>query len=127
VKSTHPTVGNGKICYIEIPTDDIHRSAAFYGDVFGWSIRNRGDGDIAFDDAVGEVSGTWITGRKPMTEPGILVSIMVNSVAATIDAVIEHGGKLVQPISTDAPEVTARFSDPAGNVFCLYQHPMGED
>jgi len=48
---------------------------------------------------------------------------MVDSVAAAIDAVIDNGGKLVQPIGMDAPESTARFSDPAGNVFGLYQEP----
>jgi hypothetical protein len=29
----------------------------------------------------------------------------------------------VQPIGMDAPEITARFSDPAGNVLGLYQEP----
>jgi uncharacterized protein len=29
----------------------------------------------------------------------------------------------VQPIGVDAPEITARFTDPAGNVFGLYQEP----
>jgi hypothetical protein len=53
----------------------------------------------------------------------LLIYIMVDSVAASIDAVIAHGGQLVQPIGTDAPEVTARFRDPAGNVIGLYQEP----
>jgi len=35
----HPTFGNGKICYIEIPAIDIALSAAFYEKVFGWRIR----------------------------------------------------------------------------------------
>jgi hypothetical protein len=29
----------------------------------------------------------------------------------------------VQRIGMDAPEITARFADPAGNVFGLYQQP----
>ena len=45
-----PTHANGKICYIEIPATDIARSAGFYGQVFGWHIRQRGDGHTAFDD-----------------------------------------------------------------------------
>ena len=45
-----PTLGNGKICYIEIPATDIGRSADFYSKVFGWKIRQRGDGATAFDD-----------------------------------------------------------------------------
>ena len=55
---TRPTLANGKICYIEIPADDINRSSAFYRDVFGWQIRERSDGEIAFDDTGGEVSAS---------------------------------------------------------------------
>jgi predicted enzyme related to lactoylglutathione lyase len=120
-----PTKSNGKVCYIEIPATDINSSAGFYKEVFGWQIRQRGDGHLAFDDTVGEVSGTWVLGRRAATEPGLLIYIMVDSVAATIDAVIASGGKIVQPTGMDAPEITARFSDPAGNVIGLYQEPAG--
>jgi len=118
-----PTLSNGKICYVEIPAIDVSVSVSFYREVFGWQVRQRGDGSIAFDDTVGEVSGTWVTGRQPSREPGILIYIMVDSVAAAIEAVVAGGGKIVQPIGMDAPEITARFSDPAGNVFGLYQEP----
>jgi uncharacterized protein len=64
-----PTLGNGKICYVEIPANDVQRSAEFY----------------------------------------------------EIDTIIAHGGELVQPIGADAPEITARFRDPTGNVIGLYQ------
>lgn len=119
----HPTLANGKICYLEIPAIDVKASASFYRDVFGWQLRERGDGSVAFDDAVGEVSGAWVLGRRAATEPGLLIYIMVDSVTATIDAIISKGGRIVQPIGMDAPEVTARFSDPAGNVIGLYQEP----
>ena len=120
-----PTLGNGKICYLEIPASDIRRSAEFYEKVFGWRIRRRDDGSIAFDDGVGEVSGTWVTGRPPATTPGLLIYIMVDSVAATIEALTANGGDIVQPICEDAPEITARFRDPAGNVIGLYQQLGG--
>jgi hypothetical protein len=121
-----PTTGNGKICYVELPATDVAVSAAFYHDVFGWNIRKRGDGATAFDDGVGEVSGTWVVGRAPSGAPGLLVYIMVDGVAATMESVIAHGGGIVQPIGADAPEITARFRDPAGNVLGLYQEPEPE-
>ena len=120
----NPTLTNGKICYVEIPAIDIDASVRFYKEVFAWQIRQRGNGSIAFDDTVGEVSGTWVPGRRAATEPGLLIYIMVDSVAATIDKVTANGGKIVQPIGMDAPEITARFGDPAGNVFGLYQQPV---
>jgi|SRR5262252_9611139 len=116
-----PTIGNGKICYIEMPAVDVKASAEFYQSIFGWNIRTRGDGSVAFDDGVGEVSGTWVLHRKPMTEVGLLVYIMVDSAAATIDKVTAKGGVIVQEIGGDAPEITARFKDPAGNILGLYQ------
>jgi predicted enzyme related to lactoylglutathione lyase len=118
-----PTRGNGKICYVEIPTTDIARSADFYQKVFGWKIRQRDNGSTAFDDSVGEVSGTWVVGRPPSTLPGLLIYIMVNSVAATVEKIVANGGEIVQPIGADAPEITARFRDPGGNVVGLYQEP----
>lgn len=118
-----PTFSNGKICYIEIPAADIQRSADFYGKVFGWNIRRRGDGSTAFDDGVNEVSGTWVVGRPPSGTPGLLIYVMVDSVEETVKLVIANGGEIVQPIGADAPEITARFRDPGGNVIGLYQQP----
>ncbi|HEY2345924.1 MAG TPA: VOC family protein [Xanthomonadaceae bacterium] len=118
-----PTIGNGKICYLELPAFDVAKSADFYAKVFGWKMRQRGDGATAFDDAVGEVSGAFVTGRSPMTTVGLLVYVMVDSVAATCEAIEANGGAIAQPIGVDAPEITARFSDPAGNILGLYQEP----
>jgi hypothetical protein len=118
-----PTLANGKICYLELPTTDIARSAEFYQRVFGWNVRKRSDGSTAFDDTVGEVSGSWVLGRAPSSQPGLLFYIMVDNVAETMEAVVAAGGEIVQPIGADAPEITARFRDPGENVIGLYQEP----
>ncbi len=118
--NTHPTFGNGKICYIEIPAADIAASANFYATVFGWYIRNNNEGYLSFDDAVTEVSGTWVTGRKPATEAGIIISIMVYDIPATIKLILTNGGHIPEPMYTEGNVAT--FSDPYGNVFGLYQH-----
>ena len=118
-----PTHANGKICYLEMPATDIARSADFYRRAFGWNIRKRGDGATAFDDTTGEVSGAWVLGRPPAAQPGLLFYIMVDSVAATLDAIVAAGAEIVQPLGADAPEITARFRDPGGNIIGLYQEP----
>jgi predicted enzyme related to lactoylglutathione lyase len=114
---------NGKVCYIEIPATDIGRSSEFYAASFGWKLRRRGDGALAFDDGLGEVSGSWVTGRPPMTTAGLLIYIMCDDIEATIAKVTAAGGEIVQPVGVDAPEITARFRDPGGNVLGLYQQP----
>src|SRR5437588_5461523 len=111
-----PTPGNGKICYLEIPAADIQRSSEFYRAVFGWNIRRRGDGHLAFDDAVGEVSGSWVTGRKIDDQPGVMIYIMVDDIHKTIAAITAQGGKITQAVGADHPEITARFADPDGNI-----------
>jgi predicted enzyme related to lactoylglutathione lyase len=115
-----PTRAHGKICYLEIPTTDVARSVAFYQAALGWQTRTRGDGATAFDDGV-EVSGAWVTGRPPSPTPGLLLYVMVDSVAEVVEKVKAAGGRIVQALGVDAPEITARFADPDGNVLGLYQ------
>ena len=117
------TPATGRICYLEIPAVDSGRSAEFYAKTFGWAIRTRGDGSRAFDNPGSGLSGAWVPGRTPWSEPGLLFYIMVGSVATAIDDVVANGGVIVQPIGADAPEITARFRDPGGNVIGLYQEP----
>jgi predicted enzyme related to lactoylglutathione lyase len=120
--NAQPNYGNGKICYLELPSRDIDESSSFYHTVFDWKVRWRDDGSVAFDDGVGEVSGTWRTDRKPATEVGLMVHIMVDDIEVTIQKIVEHGGTIVQPVGMDAPEITAWFRDLSGNVLGLYQH-----
>jgi len=102
-----PTYGNGKICYLEIPATDIARSAEFYRKAFGWQVRQRSDGATAFDDGVGEVSGSWVLGRAPASTPGVLIYIMVDNAEESVKKIVSAGGEIVQPIGADAPEITA--------------------
>jgi uncharacterized protein len=48
---------------------------------------------------------------------------MAESVEASLAAVVRNGGEIVQKIGMDAPEITARFRDPGGNIIGLYQEP----
>lgn len=118
-----PHFGNGKICYLELPSRDIGESSSFYQAVFDWRVRSRSDGSVAFDDGVNEVSGTWRTDRKPTTEIGMLLHIMVDDIGITMKKIIERGGTIVRPLGLDAPEITAWFQDLSGNILALYQEP----
>ena len=119
----NPTLGHGKICYVGIPSTDVERSAAFYAAAFGWKIRKRGNGTTAFNDSVDQVSGVFVTGRPPQGEAGILLYIMVDDAAAAVEKIDAQGGQIVQPIGVDAPEITAQFRDPSGNLLGIYQEP----
>jgi predicted enzyme related to lactoylglutathione lyase len=115
---------DGKICYLEIPAADVEASASFYSSVFAWTVRVRGDGAKAFDDTSGAVSGSWVVGRPPAREPGILTYIMADSIEATLKKVAA-GGRLETPFTKIGPrgDAFATFRDPAGNLLGLYQEP----
>src|SRR5436305_14373939 len=117
-----PTLATGKICYLEIPAGDVERSSRFYRDAFGWELRTRGDGAIAFDDAVKEVSGTWVTGRPPSAEHGIMVHIMVADLDAALAAVRAAGREVLNPDAQPRARVR-RVRHPARNVLGRYQQP----
>ena len=116
-----PTLGHGKICYLEIPADDVAVSSRFYADIFDWQLRHHDDGTLAFDDGVGEVSGTWVTDRPPMSEPGIVAYVMVDDAAACVGRIAAAGGEIVRDYDPKAAEKTAWFRDPGGNVLGIYQ------
>jgi predicted enzyme related to lactoylglutathione lyase len=111
-------------CYLQIPAVDLEASAAFYASVFGWNIRRHSDGHPSFDDAAGNISGAWVTGRPPSREPGLLPYIWVDDIAASLERIAKHGGEVVETAHPDNPGSTsniATFRDPAGNVLGLYQ------
>lgn len=117
---------HGKICYLIMPSRNPRQSSKFYAEVFGWRIRANDDGTLAFDDAVGEVSGMWVTDRQAVENPGIEVHIMVRDAAETERMIEAHGGSIVSPsIPTDG-EVHGTFRDPSGNLFGYYQHGVPE-
>ena len=111
----------GKISYVQIPAADVGRSADFYETVFGWNIRRRDGGQIAFDDAAGEVSGTWLTERQPSSQPGLLIYINVEDVQRALEKIVEAGGEIVTPLTPQGEgEAFATFRDPAGNVLGVF-------
>ena len=113
---------SGKICYLEIPATDVEVSANFYGELFGWTIRTRGDGARAFDDTTGEVSGAWVVGRPPAREPGMLPYVMVKDIDRTLKDAVKLGAEIVTPRTALGPgDAFATLRDPAGNLFGLYQ------
>jgi uncharacterized protein len=118
------TFGHGKVVYLEIPTADVVRSSTFYKAVFGWAIKRREDGATAFDDGVGEVSGTWVTGRPTSPDPGLLVYIMVRNVGETLETVVKNGGRVILPMGEEMEQLIGRFADPDGNVLGLVEESI---
>ncbi len=123
VRSRVQMLARPRLCYLEIPAVDARQSVAFYEKVFGWNIRHRDSDHPSFDDATGDVSGAWATGREISRAPGLLPYIWVDSIDATLAQVAAQGGVVVETPHLDSPGGCwiATFRDPAGNAMGLYQ------
>jgi uncharacterized protein len=116
---------HGKICYLEIPANRAADSARFYSDIFGWKVRERGDGNLAFDDP-GGVSGTWVKEGDRTPDERTRIYIMVDSIAESLKRIENAGGRVVTPRKDIRPNLGAfaAFADPVGNEFSLYEEPQ---
>ena len=116
-----------RFCYIEIPAIDATSSALFYESVFGWKIRDRNSSRPRFDDASGNISGAWVTGREAAREPGLLPYVWVDGLRETFEVATANGGEAVRapgPAFAGDTSWIANFRDPAGNVIGLYQEDV---
>ena len=116
---------HGKICYLEIPANRAEDAARFYSDIFGWKVRERGDGNLAFDDT-GGVSGTWVKEADRTPDERTRTYIMVDSIVASLRQIESAGGPEVTPRTDIGPNIGAFavFVDPVGNEFGLYEEPQ---
>lgn len=117
-------MSHGKICYLEIPAITAEASSSFYSSIFGWTVRKRGDGALAFDDT-GGVSGTWVKEGDRTPDEQTRIYIMVDDISATLERIETAGGRVLTPRTDIAPGsgAFAVFTDPAGTEFGLYEEP----
>jgi predicted enzyme related to lactoylglutathione lyase len=132
-KERRTRMAKGTLNYLQVPAIDLDESATFYEEVFGWQI-NRSpsvaqssdepqSGYVGFVDSSGQVGGEFVLGREPSREPGLLPSILVDSIDTTLDEVVKHGGEMVRPRTpiVEGTDWQAMFRDPAGNAMALFE------
>src|SRR5688572_19772146 len=95
-------MSHGKICYLEIPAMTAETSAVFYSSIFGWTVRKRGDGELAFDDT-GGVSGTWVKESDRTPDEQTRIYIMVDDISDTLKKIEAAGGMVLTPRTDIAP------------------------
>ena len=117
-------MAHGKICYLEIPAKTAEASAEFYSTIFGWKVRTRGDGELAFDDT-GGVSGTWVKESDRTPDERTRTYIMVDAITDTLKRIQAAGGRVLTPRTEIGQNMGAfaAFADPVGNEFGLYEEP----
>jgi uncharacterized glyoxalase superfamily protein PhnB len=110
----------GAVTYLHMPATDVRRAAAFYRDVFGWSVNGPDSDRPSFDDASGLLSGAWISDHLPAAQPGLLPYIYVADIEQTVALIVGHGGAILTEPYPEGLLTVATFRDPAGNVIGLW-------
>jgi predicted enzyme related to lactoylglutathione lyase len=112
-RHTHPPQPpqHGQIGYLQLPTVDLARSAAFYASVFGWST-DPGSGSFEAPGMIGQ----WTTDRPPAATAGPVVWICADDLHYTLRRVVASGGVVRdRPWLDNGERWLAEVDDPAGN------------
>ena len=109
-----------KLTYVELPANDMARSATFYAAVLGWQIDQRADGP-RFSDDTAQLIGRWVIGRASTREPGVMLYFSVDRVADAVARVAANGGEVIAEPTIEGDVLLARLRDPAGNAIGIWQ------
>jgi len=108
---------HGQVSYLQIPAQDLMKSADFYEKIFGWRIERP----YPSFEAPGLI-GQWVSDRPPAAEAGLLAWITVDRIDDVIASVRAGGGEVLTPPAPDGPRWLATIRDPGGNVLGIVQH-----
>ena len=108
------------IVHIEFASADFARTAAFYGELFGWQTQQNATASyMKFDGADGP-SGGWV--RADMVQSaGPIPYLVVEDLQETIDKVEKAGGRIIarrMPFAGGGE--VGLVADPDGNVLGLW-------
>lgn len=107
---TDPHPARGQVGYLQLPALDTGTSAAFYADVFGWSV-DRGNGGFTAPGMIGQ-----LTADRAVAAGGPLAWICVDDLFPTLSRVTDRGGRVHGRPQLDGGERwLVEVDDPAGN------------
>ena len=122
---------SGKVVHFELPADNLTRVEAFYGKVFGWTMRavpgmeytlagTTPTGEDGVPTEPGAINGGLVRRQSPVHAP--VVVIHVGDIDAALRLVEAHGGQVVRgKFQVGTVGLAAYFRDPEGNTIGLWQ------
>ena len=121
----------GRVVHFEVPFDDADRARDFYKEVFDWQIQSMPEmnytivstgptSDQGMPSEPGFIGGGMMQRQAPVNSP--VITIAVDDIDATINAVEKHGGAAVgEKMAVGDMGFAAYFSDSEGNLMGLWQ------
>ena len=108
---------NNHISYIEFITNDLEKIKSFYQKVFGWDFKDYGPDYASFSES-GVYGGFSLTDEKIVN--GTLVVLYHQDLKATINKIVEAGGKISKEIFSFPGGSRFHFMDPSGNELAVW-------
>jgi predicted enzyme related to lactoylglutathione lyase len=108
------------IVHIEFPSVDFARTAAFYGQLFGWQTQQNATATYMKFDGDSGPSGGWV--RADMAQSaGPIPYLPVDDLTKMLDKVERAGGRvMVRSMTFAGGGEVALVADPDGNVIGLW-------
>lgn len=116
----------GTPCWVDLTTPDVDAAEAFYGAVFGWSVREVMPGAYAYFERDGDV----VAGLSPLREeqsaagmpPSWSMYVRVDDASAAAERAETLGGTTaVAPLAIEGAGRMAAVADPGGAVVLLWE------
>lgn len=113
------------VCYLELPAPDPAAAAAFYREVFAWTVKEsrlEATPYWSFRAGEGGLEGGFDPRLPVQTDGGPLLYLRVADLAATLSAAQAVGATLLRPPTPvgGAHGVSALLRDPSGNRLGLW-------
>jgi predicted enzyme related to lactoylglutathione lyase len=114
----------GVPCWVTNLQPDVPAARAFYEEIFGWDMES-GPAEVA-PYALGRLRGRDVAAigsmPGPDTTPGWVTEVRTDDLAATVAAVREAGGEVLQEEVDFSPVgKLGAFVDPVGATFCAWE------
>ncbi|NVB36958.1 VOC family protein [Pseudenhygromyxa sp. WMMC2535] len=108
------------IDYIEICVGDLAAATRFYGQAFGWAFNEYGPAYAGIRKQDGEIGGLRQVEGYKGEGGGPLVILFSEDLQASLAAVEDAGGVVVEPPFEFPGGRRFHFSDPSGNVLGVW-------
>jgi len=119
-----PPMVEGAIVHVELYSEDINASEAFYTKLFGWTTKRWGDMSeyLLFMDSSGKLGGGFAR-MKNAGAGGTIVYLYIADIEGKLAEVEQHGGRTLEG-KTPIPGVGfyATIADPFGNHIGLFSN-----
>ena len=106
-----------QIDYVEFQVTDIQEAKRFYGDLFGWTFEDYGDGYTGFNHGGG---GGGFTKVDAVSRGGPLIVLYADDLETMQRDIIRAGGQIVRETFAFPGGRRFQFTDPSGNELAVW-------